>query len=237
MDEALYLKDCYLKEWETEVKEVNQGKFIVLNQTAFYPKSGGQPNDTGTVVRVSDGKEFKVVFAGKFSGQISHEVDQEGLNVGDKVKCKIDWDRRHNLMRHHTAAHIISAVMFKEAGALITGNQLDLEKSRIDFSLESFDRDKLVDYIGMSNEIVQKDIPIRIYTISREEAEKDPSLVKLAKGLPPGIKEIRIVEIEGFDRQPDGGTHVKSTGEVGEIKFADAVNKGKNNRRLYFTLQ
>ncbi len=235
MDEALYLKDCYMKEWEAEVKEVNEGKFVVLDQTAFYPKSGGQPNDTGVMVK--DGKEFKVVFVGKFSGQISHEVDQEGLNVGDRVKCRIDWERRYKLMRHHTAAHIISAVMYKEAGALITGNQLDLEKSRIDFSLESFDREKLEEYIRKSNGIVQKDIPIKIYTISREEAEKDPSLVKLAKGLPPGIREIRIVEIEDFDRQPDGGTHVRSTKEVGEIRFADAINKGKNNRRLYFTLQ
>jgi len=237
MDEALYLKDCYLKEWEAEVKEVNEGKFIVLDRTAFYPRGGGQPNDTGVMVRVSDGKEFRVVFAGKFSGKISHEVDQEGLQVGDKVNCKLDWERRHKLMRQHTASHILSAIMFKEAGALITGNQLDMEKSRIDFNLENFDREKLMEYIRMSNEIVRKDLPIKIYSVPREEAEKDPSMVKLAKGLPPIIKEIRIVEIVGFDRQPDGGTHVKSTKEVGELKFVDASNKGKNNRRVYFILQ
>ncbi|MFQ5647830.1 MAG: alanyl-tRNA editing protein AlaXM [Candidatus Aenigmatarchaeota archaeon] len=235
--EALYLADSYLKEFEATVKQVNDGKFIVLNQTAFYPSSGGQPHDTGVMVRESDGKEFKVVFTGKFSGQISHEVDQEGLQPEDKVNCRLDWDRRYKLMRMHTAAHIISAILYKEAGALITGNQLDLDKSRIDFSLEHFDREKLIEYIQKSNEYVQRDLEVRISQMPREEVEQDPELVKLAKGLPPGIKVLRIVEIVGLDKQPDGGTHVKSLKEVGTIKFLKAENKGKNNRRMYYTLE
>ncbi len=240
MAEALYMDDCYLKEFDANVASVKDGKFVVLDKTAFYPASGGQAHDTGKFIRKSDSQEFKVVFCGKFSGEISHEIEPvEGkeLKEGDEIKGFIDWDRRYMLMRMHTAAHILSAVFHKEAGALITGNQLDIGKTRIDFSLETFDREKIDEYIKKSNEIVEKDIPIKIYKIPREEAEKDPSMVKLAKGLPPGISEIRIVEIEGFDRQPDGGTHVNSTKEVGKIVFLKAKNQGKANRRVYFKLE
>ncbi len=229
------MDDCYLKEFEAEVKQVKDDKFIVLDKTAFYPNGGGQPWDTGKMVVGSD--EYNVVFTGKFSGEISHEVDKPGLKVGDKVKCTIDWDRRHKLMRMHTAAHIVSAVFHKEAGALITGGNLDLEKSRADFNIENFDREKIDDYFRISNEIVDKDIPIKIYSLSREEAEKDPAMFKLAKGLPEAIKTIRVVDIEGYDRQADGGTHVKSTIEVGKIKFLKAENKGKANRRVYYCLE
>jgi len=237
MEEALYLNGCYLKEFEAEVKEVNNQKYIVLDKTAFYPKSGGQPQDTGKLIRQSDNKEFTVVFVGKFSSQISHEVEEEGLKKGDKITGKINWERRYKLMRMHTAAHILSGIFHQKTGALITGNQLDLEKSRIDFSLENFDREKINEYITESNKIINQDLPIKIYTIPRSEAIKEPNLAKLAKGLPEGINNIRIVDIEGFDRQADGGTHVKSTKEVGKIAFLKAENKGKSNRRVYFTLQ
>jgi len=237
MGEALYMNDCYLKEFEATVKSVANGKYIVLDKTAFYPKSGGQLYDTGFMMRQSDSKQFTVVYVGKFGGEISHEVAEEGLKEGDKIIGKINWDRRYKLMRMHTAAHIISAIFHQEAGALITGNQLDLEKSRIDFSLENFDREKIDEYIRKANEIIEDDLPIKIYTIPKTEAISDPSLFKLAKGLPEGIKEMRIVEIEGFDKQADGGTHVKSTKEIGKIGFLKAENKGKSNRRVYFTLE
>jgi len=237
MGEALYMNDCYLKEFEATVKSVSNGKYVVLDKTCFYPKSGGQLNDTGFFIRNSDRKQFTVIYVGKFSGEISHEVEEEGLKQGDKITGKINWERRYKLMRMHTAAHIISAVFHQEAGALITGNQLDLEKSRIDFSLEDFDRDKIDDYIRKSNEIIEEDLPIKIFTISRSNAVNNPSLFKLAKRLPEGINNIRIVEIEGFDKQADGGTHVKSTKEVGKIIFLKAENKGKSNRRIYFKLE
>ena len=237
MNKALYMDNCYLKEFEAEVISVKDGKYIVLDKTAFYPASGGQLHDTGIFVRLSDNKEFNVIFAGKFSGEISHEVSDFGLQIGDKIKGNIDWERRYKLMRMHTAAHIVSGVFHKEAGALITGNQLDLDKTRIDFSLENFDREKINDYFAISNELVNKDLPIKIYTMPREEAEKDSAMFKLAKELPSSIKDIRVVEIVGFDRQADGGTHVRSLKEVGWIEFLKAENKGKDNRRVYFTLK
>lgn len=231
---ALYLNNQYMKEFEAEVDGA-KGKYIVLKQTAFYPNSGGQPHDTGIMKK--DGKEYKVVYVGKFGGNISHEVDREGLRKGDKVKCSIDWKRRHKLMRSHTAAHIVSQIINKETGAMITGNQLDIDKNRIDFSLEDYNPDMMQNYIDMANEIVEKDLPISTKYISRGEAEKDQSLSKLAKGLPKDIKKIRLVKIGDFDIQADGGTHVKSTKEIGSIKLLKCKNKGKNNRRLYFTLE
>lgn len=237
MAEPLYLADSYIKEFGATVKEVNQGKFVVLDQTAFYPKGGGQPHDTGKMVRESDGKEFRVVFVGKFSGKVSHEVDQEGLQPGDKVKCSLDWDRRYRLMKMHTAAHVISAILYKEAGALITGNQLDLDKTRIDFSTEEFSKEKLMEYIDRANGLILKDLEVRVSEMRREDVEADPEMVKLAKGLPPGIKVLRMVEIVGLDKQPDGGTHVKSLKEIGKMVFLKAENKGKSNRRMYYTLE
>ncbi len=233
MDE-IYLKDSYVKEFEAEVKNVKDGKFVGLNKTAFYPNGGGQPYDTGTLC-VGD-KEYKVVYVGKFDGKISHEVASEGLKEGDKVKCKLDWDRRYAHMRYHTAAHIISGVFNKEAGALITGGGFTEEKGRIDFNLDNFDREKMSYYFEKVNEIVQNALPIEVYTMPREEAMVLPEIFKLKNVLPPSVQEIRIVDIKGFDRQADGGTHVKDTSMVGKITFLKASNKGKNNRRVYFKL-
>ena len=235
MAKALYMEDSYLKEWDTRVVTAN-GNFIVLDSTAFFPKGGGVEWDTGVMTRKSDGKGFKVVYTGKFKGEISHEVDAEGLKKGDGVHCTLDWDRRYLLMRYHTAAHVVSGVFHNEFGYKITGNQLTPEKGRIDFDMEAFDVEQLKKGIARSNELVGKDLPVEISTMSREEAEKDQTLFKLAMGFPHDLKDIRIVDIKGFDAQADGGCHVKSLKEIGIIRFEKAVNKGKNNRRLYFTL-
>ena len=170
MVEALYLKDSYLKEFEANVIEAN-GKYIVLDKTAFYPSSGGQLNDTGKLIK--DREEFNVVYVGKFNGKISHEVDKEDLKKGDKIKGIIDWDRRYKLMRSHTASHILSYILNTEAGALITGNQLDIEKCRDDFNLENFDREKIKEYVKKANEIIAKNLDVKIYFLKRDEALKD----------------------------------------------------------------
>jgi misacylated tRNA(Ala) deacylase len=231
--EILYLRNSYLKEFEATVTEVN-GKYVILDKTNFYPSSGGQLNDTGTIIK--NGEEFKVVFVGKFDGKISHEIDKEGLKVGDNVKGIIDWGRRYKLMRSHTASHILSYVLNTEAGALITGNQLDIDKCRDDFNLENFDREKLKNYIEKANEILSKNLDVKIYFLKRDEAMKDKSLFKLAAGFKHDFEEIRIVEIGSYDRQADGGTHVNNTKECGKIEFLSCENKGKANRRIYFKL-
>ena len=235
MPEELYLKDSYLKEFEAEVVEVNDDKFIVLDKTAFYAAGGGQPHDEG-IIR-TENNEFNVVYVGKFSGKISHEVNRSGLKVGDKVHCKVDWDRRYRLMKMHTATHLLSEVIYKDTGSLITGGQLGIEKSRMDFALQEYDPEKIKSYIDRANELIEQDLQVSVRFLPREDAMKLPQISKLAKGLPESLKEIRIVDIGGYDVQADGGTHVKSTKEIGKIKLLKIDNRGKNNRRIYFTLE
>ncbi len=231
-----YLDDQYRKEWTTRVASVSDGRFVVLEESFFYPVGGGQPHDEGVLRRVGDGEEFRVVFVKKHDGGVSHEVDREGLSSGDEVEAVIDWDRRERLMRSHTAAHLVSALIHQRTGALITGNQLSLEKVRIDFSLEQFDPELFKEIIDAANERIVQGAPLSFSFVSREEALAEPSLARLAAGLPPSIKEIRVVEIEGIDRQACGGTHVKDLKEIGPLSFRKAENKGKQNRRLSFTL-
>tara|TARA_Y100000310_G_scaffold345268_1_gene463242 strand:- start:2290 stop:2997 length:708 start_codon:yes stop_codon:yes gene_type:complete len=235
MKGALYMDDSYLKEFNSKVVSVKGGKYIVLEETAFYPVGGGQPCDTGVLVKGD--KKFKVVFVGKFDGKISHEVSEIGLEEGDSVKGVIDWDKRYKYMRMHTACHLISAIFHNKAGAMITGGQIDLEKSRVDFSLENFDREKMQEFIDLANQIIEKDLPVKFYYKDREEAMKIPGMVKLAGALPPSVTELRIVEIEGVDTQADGGCHVKSLKEIGRIELVSVDNKGKNNRRVYFSVK
>ncbi|UCE96500.1 MAG: alanyl-tRNA editing protein [Candidatus Bathyarchaeota archaeon] len=235
MTKALYLMDSYLKECDATVASVKEGKFIVLDQTIFYPKGGGQPWDIGKIVRDKD--IFNVVYAGKFSGEISHEVDSPGLQEGDKVHCILDWQRRYRLMQSHTAAHVFASLLCKETGALITGNQLGEDKVRFDFSLEEYNRDILELYVDRTNQMLGSDTSVKIYELPKEEAMKIPGIVKMASALPPDIPSLRIVEIVGVDKQADGGTHVKNLKEVGKIKILKTQNKGKNNRRVYFSFE
>ena len=229
-----------MKEFEARVTKA-EGKLLVLDKTIFYPASGEQLNDIG-VITTNRGKEFSVVNVLKKGDEVIHELDKEckddlkELKEGDFVKGKIDWQRRYQLMRSHTAAHIISEVIHEETGARITGNQLSLERIRIDFDLENFDRAKLQGYIDKANEIVEKGMQIKTYFLAREEAFKNKDLFSPRDVLPPDVKELRIVEIVGFDIKACGGTHVANTREVGRFEFIDAENKGKNNRRVYFRI-
>lgn len=234
MTKALYLEDSYLKECDATVFSVKDGKYVVLDQTIFYPKGGGQPWDTGKILR--ENEVYNVVYVGKFSGEISHEVDRPGLKEGDKVHCVLNWERRYKLMRSHTAAHLFASLLCTGTGALVTGNQLEEDKIRFDFSLEKFDKEILEEYINKTNELLQRDIPVKWYELPREEALKIPGVIKMAEAMPPDIPVLRIVEIVGLDRQADGGTHVRNLREVGQIRLIKAENKGKFNRRVYFEL-
>ena len=235
MTRALYLDDSYLRECDATVVSVKDGKYVVLDQTVFYPKGGGQPWDTGKMIR--DHETFNVVYVGKFSGEISHEVDHAGLKEGDKVHLALDWERRYKLMRSHTAAHIFASLLCNGTGALVTGNQLEEDKIRFDFNLEKFDPEILTEYIERANELFRKDIPVKWYELPREEALRIPGLIKMAEAFPPDIPRLRVVEVVSIDKQADGGTHVKNLKEVGGINVLKTENKGKQNRRVYFTLQ
>src|SRR5881397_4200302 len=151
----------------------------------------------------------KVVETTKDGERILHTLESPpGFHQGQTVTGKVDWDRRHRLMRMHTAGHLLSALFYSGAKCLITGNQIDVEKSRMDFSLEVFDRTQIEGFVKEANKLIANDAPVKSYFLERSEALKIPDMVKLAEAAPPVEAQLRIVEIAGIDRQADGGLHV-----------------------------
>jgi Ser-tRNA(Ala) deacylase AlaX len=219
------------------VLAVTEGKFATLDTQLFSPRGGGLASDTGKLVRKSDGAIFPVLYVVKKEGLVLHELGREGMQAGDEVTCEIDWERRHRLMRSHTAGHILSAIMFRKNGILITGNAIDIDKSRFDFSMETFSKEAFQTLIDEANAQIARNLDVSVSYLAREEALKLSGMVKLAGALPPDVKELRIVKIGDVDEQADGGVHVKNTGEIGKIVFLSAENKGKTNRRVYFSLE
>ncbi len=234
MTELLYMDDSYLREFEAQVVEVS-GDRVMLDRTAFYPVGGGLPSDTGVLLK--EGEEYRVEEVRKEGGKVWHMVPGHSLSPGDSVRGVIDWDRRYRVMRMHTALHALIAVMNQKFGVLVTGNKVAPDRSRVDVNLEKPDRELVEKVIAETNEELAKGLPVKIYYLPREEAMKIPGIVKLAKALPPSVQKLRIVEIEGLDIQADGGPHVSNTKEVGKIVFLKLENKGKNNRRIHFTLE
>ena len=221
----------YMKDFTARVVS-SQSNQVVLDQTAFNPRGGGLVGDIGWI------NDSKVVDTTKGPNDtITHVLEATAaITSGMEVKGKLDWDRRHRIMRMHTSAHLLSAIFNKRTGALITGNQIEPDKSRVDFSLENFDRDRMLTYCAEANEAIAKSAPVKTYFMKREEALKIPGITKLATAAPPDVQELRIVEIEGYDTQADGGVHVKNLSEITKIDPVKFENKGKSNRRLYFTI-
>ena len=220
----------YDREFEAKVVSVD-GQHVILDQTLFYPRGGGVASDTGLL------DNAKVVEVTKQDDQIWHSLGSIlRLKPGDGVRGSVDWVRRHRLMRMHTAGHLLSSIFYRE-NCLITGNQIDPDRSRFDFNLEQFDRGRIEGFVNEANRIIAKDAPVKMYFVDRDEALKMPGLVKLAQAAPPSEDQLRIVEIEGIDRQADGGLHVANLKEIGRIELLKLENKGKNNRRLYYDVK
>jgi len=229
--ERLFWRDAYMREFDAKVESVEEAG-VMLDRTAFNPRGGGLVSDVGKL----NGADVTEVI--KKDEEIYHVLGGAApLRLGDAVHGVIDWERRHRVMRMHTTAHILSAVVNRETGALITGNQIAPVESRIDFSLEAFDRDKFEGYVKMANEAAASSAEVRSFFMKREEALRTPGFVKLAGAFPPDVEELRIVQIGEIDTQADGGVHVKNTSEIGEIVVNKIENKGKSNRRLYFSLK
>lgn len=231
MTEKIFWQDAYVKEFDATVVSLEAGR-LVLDRTAFNPRGGGLVSDLGTV----DGQALSEVV--KEGDEIFH-VFQNPLmfSVGAKVHCVLDWERRYRIMRMHTSAHILSAVVHRQTGALITGNQISPAESRVDFDLEQFDKEKMSNYFEEVNAVVRRGVEIRSYFMKREEAMKMPGLVKLANAAPPSVETLRIVQIGEVDTQADGGVHVRNTGEIGNVVWRRTENKGRRNRRLYFSVE
>lgn len=230
MTKKLFWDLPYQTEFQAKVTDIN-GNQIILDQTLFYPTGGGIVCDRGKI------NGIKVVETRKGENEnIIHVLEKESdFKIGEEVNGRIDWERRYKLMRLHTAAHLLSAILFKYTGAMMTGGNIDEDKARDDFSVP-LNKEDVQKFVDETNEIIEKGAEVKIYFLSREDALKIPAIVKLAEVAPPNITEWRIVEIVGYDIQADGGLHVKNISEIKKIGLLKVENKGKNNRRIYYSL-
>jgi len=220
-----------MKNFQTKILEIIDNN-IILNKTTFYPRGGGQLGDIG-ILKQED-KEFTVLDTIKKEGKILHVLDDASLNKEIEVYGEINWETRYMNMRHHSAIHVLCGVMYRDFKALVTGGQINLDKARVDFDVEGINSENKGEIEEGVNKIVQQDIKIKAKNISREEALNIPDLVRTKPGmeLVNKLKIIRIIEIENFDVQADGGTHVNSTKEIGKIEISKIENKGKHNKRI-----
>ena len=236
MTDLLFLTDAYVKEFEAVVTAVSS-EGIILDQTAFYPGGGGQPNDVGWLV-VGDTR-WPVAKVRKVSGQVVHQLPAEAeLTVGTAVTGQLDWERRYQLMRTHTAMHILCGVIWRDYGASVTGGNMEPLKGRMDFEFETMQQELVAEIETAVNQEVAAARPVKVNVLPREEAFQIPDLIRTKINLlPEGIKEVRTVELVGLDLQADGGTHVANTSEVGQMRITDYKSKGKINKRIYVELE
>ncbi len=230
MTEELYREDSYLKSCDATVAAVGPAG-IELDRTVFYAMGGGQPGDIGSL-KTADGRTVAVVDTVKDRDSGAHlHVPAEGapaLAVGDKVTAEIDWQRRHRLMRMHSALHLLCSVI--EGG--VTGGQIGEDKSRLDFDLPDTNLDKEAIETAI-NRIVQEAHPLSHRWITDAELDGQPDLVRTMSVQPPrGSGRVRLIEVAGVDLQPCGGTHVANTSEIGPLRVGKIENKGKHNRRV-----
>ncbi|MCS6871908.1 MAG: alanyl-tRNA editing protein [Anaerolineae bacterium] len=238
MTGLLYLLDSYTQTFDAVVTAVRADLHaVILNQTAFYPGGGGQPCDFGTLT--INGVSRRVVKVQKVDGEVAHILESEAAlpEVGTTVSGQLDWERRYRLMRTHTALHILSAVVFRDYGAQVTGGNMEPGEGRLDFEFETLQGDFVRQIEAALNAEVATARPISVRILPREEAFKIPDLIRTKTNLlPPEIAEVRVVTIEGLDVQADGGTHVRNTAEVGQIRVTDYKSKGKLNKRIYIAV-
>jgi misacylated tRNA(Ala) deacylase len=218
MTKLLYQTDAYLKEFSATITSVDaETRAVVLDQSAFYPGGGGQPCDFGSLDVAG------VIYPLPSINSASHGT--------------LDWARRYQLMRTHTALHILCGTVFRDYGAKVTGGDMDPLKGRMDFEFENM-RAELVNAIETATNLeVQQGRDLRVKILPRDEAFQIPDLIRTKINLlPEGIMQVRTVEIVGLDLQADGGTHVMNTSEVGKIKVVDYKSKGAINKRIYIEI-
>jgi len=235
MTEELCSTDAYARTCEATVTAASD-EGVVLDRTVFYARGGGQPGDTG-VLRW-DGGEVRVTDTVKVGGRLLHVVDGEAPSVGTTVTAEIDWGRRYRLMRTHTALHALSGVIWRGFGAKVTGGNMDEGSSaRMDFELEAMSREFGEEVEARLNAELAKDLPVHVSFLPRAQALADPDLIRTKVNLiPEHVDPIRVIDIEGLDKQADGGTHVRSTGEVGRVRVAKTESKGKGFKRIRIEL-
>ena len=239
MTTSLYHTDAYVQEFDAIVTAVLEGeRAVVLDQTAFYPGGGGQPCDFGSLT--IDGLVYPVDKVKKQGDDILHFLGGTSpLPALDSASHgTLDWARRYQLMRIHTALHVLCGTVFRDYGALVTGGEMEPLKGRLDFEFETMGGELVREIEKSINQEVQMGREIRVNILPREEAFQIPDLIRTKINLlPAGITHVRTVEIVGLDLQADGGTHVRNTKEVGKIRVADYKSKGAINKRIYIEVE
>lgn len=224
--ELLYLSDAYLRDFEASVVAVD-GDRVALDRTAFYPTGGGQPHDTGTLAGAS------VTDARKEGDLVWHTLADEVPSEGAVVHGDVDWDRRHALMRTHTALHVLCGVIWNRWGTAVTGGNMEPLAARMDFEFDPLPEGFGSEVEDLVNQELAAARPIEVSFLPRPEALADEDLIRTKVNLiPESVTEIRVVDIVGLDKQADGGTHVHSTDEVGRIEVVKTESKGKGNKRI-----
>jgi misacylated tRNA(Ala) deacylase len=226
MHELLYLRDAYLASFQATVVACRDGA-VALDQTAFYPTGGGQPHDTGTL------EDLAVTDVRKEGELVWHTVTGQAPSVGARVRGAIDWERRHRLMRTHTAMHVLCGVIWNEWHVPVTGGNMEPLSARMDFEFDPLPEGFAARVEQLVNEAIARDHRIDVSFVPRASAVLDADLIRTKVSLiPESVQEIRVVDIVGLDKQADGGTHVRSTREVGTFRVVKTESKGKGNKRL-----
>jgi misacylated tRNA(Ala) deacylase len=235
MTELLFYQDAYLKEFPATVAEA-RGSEVRLDRTAFYPGGGGQPRDEGEILWGEESS--RLTGARKDESGQWHLLEGAVPPAGASVQGRLDWVRRYRLMRTHTAMHILCGVIWKQYGASVTGGNMEPLRGRMDFEFESMRQELVREIEDLINREVGAARPVHTRSLPRQEAFAIPDLIRTKINLlPPGILQVRVVEIEGLDLQADGGTHVGNTREVGPMKIVDYKSKGAINKRLVVALE
>lgn len=224
----LFREDAYLRECEAKIVAIDE-RGLVLDQTVFYPTGGGQPGDTGSIRFQGQSIAVTDCYKDRDSGDHLHilETVADAVSVGDSVQIEIDWDRRYRLMRMHSCMHMLCAAI----PAPVTGGSIQDGRGRLDFDLpDPVDKEKVNAEL---KRLIDQDRPMQLSWISDEELDANPELVRTMSAPPPrGSGQVRLVNFEGIDLQPCGGTHVASSGEIGAVRVSKTEKKGKQNRRV-----
>jgi len=238
--ERLYSTAQYLRETPATVVDLDRdAALVLLDRTVVYPGGGGQPPDTG-VLRVGTGATedvLRVLDARSDDRGVWHHVEGTLPPVGTSVQVAIDWDRRHRLMRTHTAMHALCGIVWERFRSPVTGGNMEPGQGRLDFELPDWDPEDRDPLEMALNDALAQALPVEIAFLPRAEADADPSLIRTKVSLlPPSLTEVRVVDIVGLDRQADGGTHVATTAEVGAVRISKVESKGKGFRRIRIDL-
>lgn len=237
MTELLYLHDAYCRDFTATVVAVDgspdAGLAVALDRTAFYATGGGQPHDTGTI------EEWPVLDVRKDADTVWHHLAPgPGPVVGATVHGAVDWARRHRLMRTHSALHVLCGVVWNRWGALATGNNMEPLAARIDYEFDPLPEAFAVTLEAAIAAEIAADRPIEVSFLPTSAALVDPELIRTKTNLiPAGVAEVRVIDIVGLDRQTDGGTHVRSTAEIGRVRVVKTESKGRNNKRVRIVVE